>query len=104
MQGMVIKPQWRVFTVALDIIQSRALMYYLIPDQLVLHIVDIWVIEHYSSCQFKVNGNTQHINKQCCQDEDEWRICELSFCINGLGKRLSVQTEIDLLRPCTNVL
>lgn len=78
-------------------------MYYLIPDLLVLYIVGIWDIEH-STCQFKVNGNTQHVHKQCCQDEDVGRICELSFCINGLGKRLSVQTEIDLLRPCPNVL
>ncbi len=46
MQGMLIKPQWRAFTVMLDIIQSQALMYYLIPDLLVLYIVDICVIEH----------------------------------------------------------
>jgi len=84
MQGMLIKLQWREFTVVLDIIQTQALMYYLIPDLLVLYRVDIWVIEYYSYCQFKVNGNTRHIHKQYCQDEDEERICETSFYINGL--------------------
>lgn len=41
---MLIKPQRRAFTVALDIIQSQALMYYLIPDLLVLYIVDVQVM------------------------------------------------------------
>jgi len=84
MQGMLIKLQWREFTVVLDIIQSQALMYYLIPDLLVLYRMDIWVIEYYSYCQFKVNGNTRHIHKQYCQDKDEERICETSSYINGL--------------------
>lgn len=100
MQGMLIKPQWRAFTVTLDIIQSQALMYYLIPDLLVLYIVVIWVIEYYSYCQFKVNGNTQHIHKQYCQDKDKGRICEISFYINGLRE----ETEIDLLWLCPDVL
>lgn len=94
MQGMLIKPQWRAFTVALDIIQSQALMYYLIPDLLVLYIVDIWVIEYYSYCQFKVNGNTQHIHKQYCQDEDKGRICEISFYINALREE-TVYSDSD---------